>query len=160
MQSLLSEAGRSFLRAFAASIIVLAPGILAAPNLNRAVAIGIAAVMASIAAGLKAIQVFIPRLSLVAYLPARPLPLGAWADSFLRAFLAAFVTSLIGILNMPDLSGGKAAVVGALVGAFAAGFRGIQSALTRGELPFAAAGFTIPPPPVPPEAPGRFAGAH
>jgi hypothetical protein len=156
MQDLLSEAGRSFLRAFAASIIVLAPGILAAPNLNRGLALGIAAVMASIAAGLKAIQVFVPRLSLVGYLPA---PFGAWADSFLRAFLAAFITSIIGILNMPDLSTAKSLVVGALVGAFAAGLRALQGVLTSGEEPLPKAGFKIAPA-QPPETPGHAAPAH
>ena len=153
MQKLLSDAGRSFLRAFAGSLIVLAPGILAAPNLNRAVAIGIAAVIASIAAGLKTLQAYVPRLSFVPYLPA---PAGALADSFSRAFIAAFLTSVIGIFEMPNLSTAKSLVVAALVGAITAGIRGLQGALTTGEAPFGNVGIQ----PAPAATPAAAAPGH
>ena len=120
-------------------MVVVAPGILAAPNLNRAVALGVAAVMGAIAAGLKAVQIFVPQLSVTAYVRG---PAGSLIDSFLRAFLGAFLTSIIGILNMPDLSGAKSLVVGAIVGAFTAGLRALQGALTKGEWPGTKSGIT------------------
>jgi hypothetical protein len=139
MRALLSNAGRSFLRAFLGSFVVLAPGILAAPNLNRAVALGIAAVMASIAAGLRTLQHLVPQLSVGRYILSPPFD--AWIDSFVRAFLAAFITSIIGILNMPDLSGAKSLVVGAVIGAITAGLRALEGILTRGEDPLPSTGF-------------------
>lgn len=144
MTSLLSEAGRSFLRAFAASLIILLPGVLAAPNFNGAVALGLSALIASLAAGLKVIQAFIPKLTFASLLPAAYVWLGAWIDAFVRAFLGAFIVSILGILAMPDLSGWKSLVVGALVGALAAGFRALQGLLTPGEYPSKAAGLHLP----------------
>lgn len=144
MHALLSAAGRSFLRAFVASIIVLGPGILAAPNLDGAVTLGIAAVVASIAAGLKAIQVFLPQVSFVPYVKA---PFGDWLDSFARAFLAAFVTALIGILAMPDFGAWKSAAIAALTGAIAAGIRAVQGLFTPGEKPASAVGLVAADPP-------------
>jgi len=46
----------SFLRAFAATMIVTVPGILASPNFDLAKAAGISAVVAALAAGFRAIQ--------------------------------------------------------------------------------------------------------
>jgi hypothetical protein len=43
MLHLLSEAGRSFLRAFGGAMLILLPGVLAAPNLDQAKGIGVAA---------------------------------------------------------------------------------------------------------------------
>ena len=54
MLHLLSEAGRSFARAFGGALIVLLPGILAAPNLDGAIGLGIAALIAALTMGLKA----------------------------------------------------------------------------------------------------------
>lgn len=132
MSTLLSNMGRSFLRAFVASLIVFLPGLLTAPDLHGAIGLGISALIASISAGLRAIQTYIPKLSIAAYVKA---PYGVWADSFGRAFLATLVTSLIGILAMPDLSAWKSLVTSALVGAITAGFRVVQGAGTVGEEP-------------------------
>lgn len=142
METVLSAAGRSFLRAFVAAILVLAPGVLSAPNLNRATALGIAAVIASIAAGLKTLQVFVPQISFVPYLAK---PFGDWADSFTRAFVAAFLTSIIGILNMPNLSTWHSLVVGAVTGALAAGIRAVQGFLTPGDSPSPTSGIHVSP---------------
>lgn len=143
MHTLFSNVGRSFFRAWVAAILILAPGVLYAPNLNRAVALGIAAVVASIAAGAKAIQVFVPQLTFASLLGQ---PYAAWLDSFTRAFLGAFITSLIGILNMPDLSTWKSLAVAATVGALAAGLRAIEGVLTPGETPRPQSGLKTPPP--------------
>ena len=50
--------GLSFVRAFAASFIVLVPGILAAPSFSAAKALAIAAVIGAVTAGIRAIQHF------------------------------------------------------------------------------------------------------
>lgn len=146
MLHLLSEAGRSFLRAFGGSLIVLFPGILAAPNMSGAVALGIAALVASLAAGLKAIQVFIPQLTFAALFPARFAVYALWVDSFARAFLASFIVSIVGLLSMPTLDFGKSIIVGVIVGAITAGIRAVQSLLTPGEGPNPQAGLQTPSP--------------
>jgi hypothetical protein len=129
---LLEKAGASFLRAFVASLVVLAPGLWLAPNLNGALLLATAGLFSAIAAGLKAVQVFVPQLSLSSYVK---VPFGAYLDSFLRGFLGALITSLIGIFVAPELATLKAAVTAALVGALAAGIRAIQGATTQGEVP-------------------------
>lgn len=146
MLHLLSEAGRSFLRAFVGSLVILLPGVLAAPNLDGAVALGIAALIASIAAGLKAIQVFVPQLTFAAVLPARFAVFALWVDSFARAFISTLIVSLTGWLAMPTLDFSKSVVVALLVGALAAGVRAVQSLLTPGEPPNPQAGITTPGP--------------
>lgn len=144
MLTLLSEAGRSFLRAFVGSVIILAPGVLAAPNFNGAMALGLAALMAAVVAGLKAIQVFVPQLSF------KSIPqLGlyyVYVDSFVRAFLGAFITAWIGILQMPDLSFTHSLIVGAIVAAVTAGVRALQGILTVGDAPLPSKGLKVPDP--------------
>jgi hypothetical protein len=54
MKQLLGDAGRAFLRAFIGALIILLPGILAAPNLDQTYALGVAAFISSVVAGLKA----------------------------------------------------------------------------------------------------------
>jgi hypothetical protein len=51
----------SFVRAFVGSLIVLVPGILAAPDFSTAKALGIAAVIAAFTAGLRAVQALFAR---------------------------------------------------------------------------------------------------
>ena len=63
MKELLATAGREFLRAFGASLLILAPGVLAAPNYDQMFLLGVGALAASIAAGLKAVQELVPLLS-------------------------------------------------------------------------------------------------
>lgn len=55
-QDLVKRAAWTFGQAFIASFIVLAPGILAAPNLATVRALGISALLASVAAGLSALK--------------------------------------------------------------------------------------------------------
>jgi hypothetical protein len=68
MKTLLAAAGREFLRAFGASLVVLIPGVLSAPDLNQSYALGVAALFASLAAAVKAVQVFVPQLSFASVL--------------------------------------------------------------------------------------------
>lgn len=124
MLELLSEAGRSFLRAFAGSLLVLVPGVLSAPNLDAARGLGVAALIASVTAGIKAVQVFVPRLSFAELVGEK---YGSLVDSFARAFLGAFLVLLPGMLNAPNLDEARALAVAAIVGAVTAGVRALQA---------------------------------
>lgn len=132
MRNLLEKAGLSFLRAFGASVIVLAVGVSAAPNLNEAYALGVAALIASFAAGLKAVQVLVPSLTFAEFIPQ---PYAAWVDSFARAFVGALLVGGLGVLNAPDFETAKALAVAAIVGAVTAGLRAIQGFVSREEAP-------------------------
>lgn len=140
MRTWLSAAGRSFLRAFGAALIVLIPGILAAPSLHNATLIGAAALLASVAAGIRAIQAYIPALTVAKYLG----PLGVYVDAFLRAFIGALVILLPGVLGAPDLRTGTGLITAALIGSFAAGIRALQGMLTSGESPLPQHGLAEP----------------
>lgn len=142
MLALLSAAGRSFLRAFLAALLVLSVGVLAAPNLNQAYLLGVAALMGALAAGLRAIQAYAPKLSLAFYLGH---PYGDWADSFLHAFLAAILVTVPGVLGAPDLQTARAIAVASIIGAFNAGIRALQGLATTGEHPAPSTGIAEPP---------------
>lgn len=131
MTHLLEKAGGSFLRAFAVSFVVFATGILAAPNTSAAWSLSIAAFAASIAAGLRAVQVLVPSISTFPWFGSN----AKYVDSFVRAFLAAFIVGISGWLSSPDLSGWKSIVLGVTVGALTAGVRALQALLTLGEDP-------------------------
>lgn len=141
MQKLLFAAATAFLRAFGVTFLLAVTGILAAPNLDAAVALSVAALVASIAAGLRAIQVFIPQLSFASFIGQ---PLAAWLDSFTRAFLAALVTALTGWLAMPDLPTDRSFWYALITGALAAGVRALQGLLSPGENPSPPTGITNP----------------
>jgi len=134
MRELMSKAGRAFLRAFAVGIITYSTGVLAAPNLDEAYALGVAALAASLSAGFSAIQVFVPQLSFGGRY-------GEYANEFVRASLGAFLVSIIGILNAPDLAFDKSVALAAFFGALAAGVRALQGYLTKGEFPHETKGF-------------------
>jgi hypothetical protein len=138
MEKLLFAAGTAFLRAFGVAFLSFSIGILAAPNVSTATALSIAALLGSIVAGLRAIQVFIPQLSFASLLPQ---PWGAYADSFARAFLATLVTGLVGVLSMPDFQTSKAAWIAVVTGALTAGLRALQGFFTSGHQPVASTGF-------------------
>lgn len=132
MKSLLEKAGLSFLRAFGASVLVLSVGVLSAPNLNQSYALGVAALVASLAAGFKALQVLVPGVTFAAFVSQ---PWAAWTDSFTRAFLGAFIIGILGVLNAPDFATGKALAVAAIIGAVTAGVRALQGFVSAGESP-------------------------
>lgn len=142
MLHLMNEASRSFVRAFVASVVVLLPGLLAAPDFATAKGLAIAAIIASVVAGLKALQVFVPQLSFKSISA-----LGAYyvyVDSFVRAFLGTFFVAVIGVLTAPELSVTKSALVGLLVAAVAVGVRAVQGVLTRGDVPAPTKGLDVP----------------
>lgn len=141
MTKLLSAAGASFLRAFGASLLVLVLGVLAAPNVEVALGLSIAAVVASIAAGLKAVQVFVPQLSFSSLIGN---PWGAWVDAFARGFVGALIVGVTGALAAPDLATARALGFAAVVGALTAGFRALQGLTTPGESPGVEGGIGTP----------------
>jgi hypothetical protein len=94
--------------------------------------LGVAALASAIAAGLKAVQAFVPQLSFAGLVRQ---PIAAWLDAFVRAFIGAFLVFVIGMLSAPELVWDKAAVIAALVGALSAGFRALEGLLTSGESP-------------------------
>lgn len=146
MQKLLFAAGTSFLRVFGITFLMAATGILAAPNLSAAVGLSVAALVASIAAGLRAIQVFIPQLTFSNYLP---VPIGSWVDAFVRAFIAALIVGIVGLLEMPELPTGRSVWLAVIIGALTAGVRAIQGLLSPGESPAPEKGLSIPQEPSP-----------
>lgn len=131
-KELLSSAGRAFIGAFAVSVVTLSTGILAAPNLNEAYALGVAALFASLAAGVKVLQEFVPALRFGSYIAQ---PFGALLDAFLQAAVGTFLVLFVGVLNAPDLETAKSLATAAVVGALMAGFRALQGLLTPGEQP-------------------------
>ena len=127
----------SFGRVFLVTFLLAATGILTAPDQATAVALSMAAFIASLVAGLRAIQVFIPGISFARLFSQ---PIGAWVDSFVRAFLATFITLLTGWLVAPDWSTWKSAVTAVVIGALTAGVRALQGLVTSGDSPAPAAG--------------------
>jgi hypothetical protein len=118
-----SGAGRAALKAFVSAIVVLAPGVWVATNLNEAFALGVSALFASLAAAVTALQAWVPLLSVATWIP------GFWGevcDAFIQAFVGAFLTSIIGILNTPMIGDWKSVLLGVLVGAVNAGIRAAQ----------------------------------
>jgi hypothetical protein len=143
MHALLAVAGRQFLRAFLAALVVYAVGILAAPDLAHVVLVGVAALVASAGAGLAAVLAYFPAFSFVRWLGS---PLGHWADAFVYSFLGSLAISLTGAAGAPDLSALHSLVVAALVGALAAGARAVEGLFTTNESPVPALGIEPPTP--------------
>lgn len=140
MQSLLAAAGKAFLKAFAACLVVLAPGIWKAPDLAGAELVAVSALLASVAAGIAALQVYVPLLTVAAYV--KP-PWGPWIDSFLRTFTSGLIALLPGALLAPDLRTVPGLVAAAVLGAFTLAFHVLQGLLTPGQVPAPAVG--LPP---------------
>lgn len=140
MTTVLERAGASFLRAFLVTLLFLATGILNAPDGQTAWALSVAALAAAIAAGIKAVQVFVPQLSWASLIENKVI--GAWADAFTRAFVGVFLTFWAGWLAAPDWSTWKSALLAAVIGAGTAGARALQGLLTVGESPAPGSGLT------------------
>lgn len=132
MVTVLENAGRAFLKVFGPAILVVAIGIAQQPNLDRGVAVGVAGLFAAIAAGLTAIQTFVPQVTVRYWVGD---PAGRYLDAFLHGFLGALITSLIGILNQPVLSGWGAIVVGLIVGAITAGLQAVEEIVSPDPVP-------------------------
>jgi hypothetical protein len=137
MNKLLFAAMTAFGRAFFITFLLAVTGILSAPDQTAAVALSLAALVASIVAGLRAIQVFIPQISFSEFLPQ---PIAAWVDAFALAFLASFVTLLTGWLAAPDWSTWKSALTAVVIGALTSAVRALQGLATVGDQPAPAIG--------------------
>lgn len=131
-------------RSMLAALLVVAIGISASPNFDGAVALGLAGLISIVAAGLTAVQAYVPFLSLQSYIPGIA---GKMADAFVRAGLGAFLVSVLGWLAMPDLSTWKSLLIASIVGGINAGLRAIQGAADPNEGPFRGVGIPAPPPP-------------
>lgn len=151
MRTWLSAAGRSFLRAFGANLIVLAPGILAAPTIRGAELLAVAGLAASVACGIRAIQAYIPSLTVAKYLGG----IGVYVDSALRAFAGSLCVTLPGVFMAHSLHTGTALATAALIGAVSAGLRGLQGSLTLGESPWPQHGLAEPSRPHEPITPAK-----
>jgi hypothetical protein len=141
MKTLLFAAGTSFLRSFGITFLSFAVGILGATDLSAGTALSISALCASLAAGFRAVQVFIPAISFKGILP---IPWAAYADAAVRQFLAAFLTGITGWLAAPNWQAWHAALLGILTGAAVAAARALQGLLTPGEEPSTATGVRAP----------------
>lgn len=138
MTIVLERAGASFLRAFGIALLFLIPGILNAPDEQTAIALAVAALAASIAAGIKALQTFVPQLSFASFVAQ---PVAALLDSFIRMFIAVFLTFWQGWFAAPDWATWKSAALAAVIAATTAGVRAVQGLLTSGEWPAPGRGF-------------------
>jgi hypothetical protein len=133
-----SSAARAFAIAFGSSALILAGPVLDAADVKTAVALGIAALIASIAAGVKALQEYIPQISVGSYVKQ---PFGAWIDAFLQGGIGAFAVLLFNWLSAGDVTDWKNWIAAAAIGALQAGLRALQGAVTKGEDPAPATGF-------------------
>lgn len=141
MNKLLFAAMTAFGRAFLVTFLLAATGILNAPNQEAAVALSWAALVASIVAALRAIQVFVPQISFASLFPQ---PVAAWVDAFTIAFLGSLLTLLTGWLSAPDWSTWKSALMAVVVGALTAGVRALQGLATQGDAPAPSTGLAEP----------------
>lgn len=140
MNKLLFSALTAFGRAFLVTFLFAVTGILTAPNMTTAVALSWAALVASLVAGLRAVQVFVPQISWKSVFSQ---PLAAWVDAFTLGFLGSLLTLLTGWLASPDLSNWKSALLAVLIGAVTAGVRALQGLATPGDNPLPEVGLSV-----------------
>lgn len=149
MRTILSAAGRAFLRDGAIAFLALATGILSAPNLNQAAALAGAASIAAIIAGVRAIRVFVPGIS-KGLADTLGVP-NAYAEVVLTGIttlLVGFIALAEGVLSAPDIATGKAAALAGILAIGTALVRVVQAVLTPGEP--GGAGISVPAQPVSP----------
>lgn len=123
MTGLLSNAGRAAFTAFFAAFIVLAPGILNAPNYDSAILLGIAALIAGLDAAVKVLTTLVPRLK-------TPWPV---LDSFIRAGVAALLAFLPGLYAAPNLGAARSAAIALMIAVANAVLRSAQGYFTKSE---------------------------
>jgi hypothetical protein len=132
MKKLLYEAGREALKAFVITFLTFVTGLLAATNLDEFQAIGVAGLVASGVAALKALKVFAPKLSFASLVRQ---PFASWLDAFTIAGLSSFLVLIDGLSNAPNYETTKAVFVAAVVGGLQAGFRAVEGLFTKSETP-------------------------
>lgn len=151
MRVILSAMGRAFLRDGLVALLVFGAGIWAAPNLDQRYAIAAAASYAALAAGFRAVRVFVPQLS--SALASRlhvPLAYSEVVLTGVSTLISGFIAGSVGFFEAPNFAEGKAAFIAAMVAVGTALSRLIQAWLTPGEP--GPVGIPTPPQPVPPAA--------
>ena len=144
MHTLLSAVGRAFLRVFVSTLITLGPGILSAPSLDSAVLLGVAALMSSVGAGVRAIQQFVPLLSFSKYVG----PVyGKYLDAAAQAFIGYLVVAIPNWLHYPTQGNWHLLVAAAVASVITALTRAVQALGTFGESPGPTTGLAVPPGP-------------
>jgi hypothetical protein len=138
----LNAAGRAFLFAFGAAVVVYVPGVLEAPDVDGAAMLGLAAVAASFTAGLAAVKQLLPSFSWKTVLGKwLPVPWISRLDIFTFTAAGTLIVSVSDVLSTaPNLSTWPSAFTAAATGALAAGFRTAVAAGTKGETPLSAKG--------------------
>lgn len=139
MKALLSAMGRAFLRDFVAALIILVPGVLAAPDFNEAYALAVAAILASLSAGIRGIQAYAPQL----YIGGK---YGEIATAALRTFVSAFLVMALGVLSSPNFAEAKSAFTAGMIAAISLVFVALQKFLTPSEPPAPTVGLNPPKP--------------
>ena len=144
MKEKLAAISRRFMAVFLVSFIPLVSTAFssingAIPDYAAFYAAAIAAAFASLAAALKALQEFVPWLSVGARLGLSQ-PFAAYVDAFVQAGVGAFLVSISGYFEVADFSAWHAALIAIGVGVLAAAWRAVEGLLTKGESPKPAAG--------------------
>jgi len=143
MTELLGGAGRAFLKDFFVALLVLGAGIWAAPDYNQAFLIAVTAVVGATRAGIKAVTVFFPQLTLERILGQRGGFVGKYAyvgDALIQSSLAALAALGLGLADYfiagdATIEGAKLLATTAIL-AFGSGVVTIiQGALTKGTYP-------------------------
>jgi hypothetical protein len=114
------------------------------PDYAAFYAAAIAAFAAALAAALKALQEFVPTLS-VGRLVGLAQPFAAYVDAFVQGSVGAFIVLISGWLEQADFSTWHSALVAAIIGALTAGWRALEGLLTHTEAPSPATGIGPPP---------------
>lgn len=133
-----AEAGRAFLTSALAGATVFIPGLLAAPDLKAAGAVALAALIAGGDAGLKALQVFVPQLSVTRLLEKFAPGLvrfSAPINGALRTFVSGLVVMAVGLLYAQNFGEAKALAIAGVLAAANAAYQFVTSAASKGESP-------------------------
>ena len=144
LKTVFEKAALSFARAFGVAFLVASTGILHSPNLVTAKAALLAALVGALAAGFKAVQLYVPKLSFKSLFPAKYVFVAAWVDSFARAFVGTLLTTGVVDLETPNLHFSRALLLSLVVGALTAGLRAVQGFVTKGEQPASQTGAPEP----------------
>jgi hypothetical protein len=144
MKVWLEAAGRGAVLAFGAMYVTYLAGILEAPTQRDALGLALAALGASVVAGLSVVKQALPAFSWGSVLGRWLSP--AWVgrvDIFTMTAVGTLIASTTDIIQQsPDLSTWPALFTAALTGALAAGFRTVVGAGTKGESPAPGSGIS------------------